>query len=102
MMSFDGIEQVRQNIAKNGTMYRQIQQLQQLVAAMSMRLDATQGTQYGEQVAQIIGQQQQETPKGNPTSETSVNALGDALNAARNSTAGAARQRAAELSTPKA
>ena len=101
MMSFDGIEQVRQNIAKNGTMYQQIQQLQQLVAAMSMRLDATQGTQYGEQVAQIIGQQQQQTPQGNPTSEKTVNALGDALNAARNSTAGAARQRAAELSTPR-
>lgn len=101
MMRFDGIEQVRQNIAKNGTMYQQIQQLQQLVAAMSMRLDATQGTQYGEQVAQMIGQQQQETPQGNPANETSVNALGDALNDARNSTAGAARQKAAAVSTPR-
>lgn len=102
MMSFDGIEGVRQRISQNGMLYQQVQQLQQLVAAMSVRLDATQGTQYSAQVAQMVGQQQQKTPMGSANAETSVNPLGEALNAARSSTAGAARERAAAASTPRA
>ena len=101
MMSFDGIEQVRQNISKNSTLYQQVQQLQQLVAAMSQRLDMTQGTQYTQQVAQMIGQQAQQTPQGNAGKEATTNSLGDTLNTARNSTAGAAREKAASKSTPK-
>lgn len=101
MMSFDGIEQVRQNISKNSTLYQQVQQLQQLVAAMSQRLDMVQGTQYTQQVAQMIGQQAQQTPQGNAGKEATTNSLGDTLNTARNSTAGAARERAASKSTPK-
>jgi hypothetical protein len=101
MMSFDGIEQVRQNISKNSTLYQQVQQLQQLVTAMSQRLDMTQGTQYTQQVAQMIGQQAQQTPQGNAGKEATTNSLGDTLNTARNSTAGAAREKAASKSTPK-
>lgn len=101
MMSFDGIEQVRQNISKNSTLYQQVQQLQQLVAAMSQRLDMTQGTQYTQQVAQMIGRQAQQTPQGNAGKEATTNSLGDTLNTARNSTAGAAREKAASKSTPK-
>lgn len=102
MMDFEGIGEVRQKISENGTLYQQVQQLQELVSAMSMRLDATQGTRYSNQVAQIIGQQQQATPTANSGEEMSVNALGDAFNSARQGTAAAARQRAASTATPKA
>jgi hypothetical protein len=64
MMTFEGIEQMRQRIQQNGTLYQKLQQLAPLVLAMAQQLDALQGTQYTAQVAQILGLQMQQGQTG--------------------------------------
>lgn len=102
MMQFEGIEGLREKIAKNGTLFAMLQQLTPLVLMMAQQLDALQGTSYTPQVAQILGQGmpgQAGTPQGG-LQETQSNALGDALNGARKTTSGEARKKAARNSTP--
>lgn len=105
MMDFEGIDKVRDRITQNSMLYQQVQQMSQLLMSMSAELDALKGSAYTPQVAQMIGMQAQGTPisgaSGASGAETQENALGDALSQARNSTAGAAREREASASTPK-
>ena len=105
MMDFEGIDKVRDRITQNSMLYQQVQQMSQLLISMSAELDALKGSAYTPQVAQMIGMQAQGTPISGASvasgAETQENALGDALLQARNSTAGAARERAASASTPK-
>lgn len=44
MMEFEGIEQLRQRISQNGTLYQQVQMLQQQVMQLASIVDATQGS----------------------------------------------------------
>lgn len=98
MMDFEGIEAVRERVAQNGTMYQQLQAMQQQMVKMAAIIDAQNGTTIAQGMAQSgIGMQ------GNPVSggsEARANSLGDMLNSARGSTSGAARARAASASTP--
>ena len=102
MMQFEGIEEVRERIAQNQTLYQQVQQLSQLALAMAQELDAIKGSAYSQQIMQLVGMNAQQTPQGNAArTEMQPNILGS-INAGMSSTAGAARTRAAENATPKA
>jgi len=102
MMQFEGIEEVRERIAQNQTLYQQVQQLSQLALAMAQELDAIKGSAYSQQIMQLVGMNTQQTPQGNAARpERQPNILGS-INAGMSSTAGAARTRAAENATPKA
>lgn len=105
MMDFEGIEQVRKQIAENQQMFQMVQQLSQALMMMSNQLDAGSGgrTNYSESVAQIMAMTGQQMPSGGASGggEAEVNSLGNVVNKGRNSTAGAARAKAASASTPK-
>lgn len=101
MMQFEGIEKVRENISKNRTLQQQVQQLAQLSLVMAQKIDSMAGTQYTEQVAQVIQMQAQGTPDSPTGGETVTNALGDSFTKARKGTEGAARASAASKSTPR-
>jgi len=58
MMTFEGVEQVRQRIAQNGLMYQRLQNIAQVTLAMAQELDAIKGTRYLPQVMQLLAQVQ--------------------------------------------
>lgn len=105
MMQFEGIERVREQIAKNGTLYQAIQELGPIALAMAQHIDQVEGTMYTQQVAMLV--QRYMAVTNNPQagapmgSEAETNALGMAFNNARGSLAGEARKGAATRSTPK-
>lgn len=105
MMQFEGIEQVRQMISRNGTLFDAIQQLAPIALLMAQELDATSGTMYAQQVAMIVQKYMAAAGKpaltGSTTQESQSNALGEALNGAMSTTSGMARKGAASRSTPK-
>ena len=107
MMSFEGIEEVKNRISQNSTMFKMQQQIAPLCLKMAAELDAIKGTNYTPGVQMMLakamgGALPMPAPGGGQMSEEpQANSLGAALNGARNSTAGAARKRAAETSTPR-
>jgi len=103
MMDFEGIEEVRARIAQNGTLFQQVQMLQQQVMQLGMIVDATQGSNLTQGMAQAFGQQgATTTPHASKDGgEQQTNALGEAFNRARGSTAGQARAKAANAAAPK-
>jgi len=58
MMTFEGVEQVRQRIAQNGLLYQRLQNIAQVTLAMAQELDAIKGTRYVPQVMQLLAQGQ--------------------------------------------
>lgn len=106
MMEFEGIEEVKNRISQNSTMFRMQQQIAPLMMQMAAELDAMKGTQYLPGVQMMIaqttgGQMQAPMGGGQMGAEPQANSLGAALNGARKSTAGEARKGAAENSTPR-
>ena len=102
MMRFDGIEDVKERIARNGTMAQKIQDLQHQMLQMATIIDTMRGTSDltasmaqefagGQQVAQ--GGRAQENNRG-------VTTDGLGRETGRNTIAERARQRAAEGSNP--
>lgn len=103
MMDFDGKDEIERKIMENGTMYQQIQQMQQSMLQMAQVIAETTGDT---RLVDAIGQQ-------NPVQQVGFSRIqankqnigtddfGNAAKEARNSTAGKARQRAAEAATPK-
>lgn len=107
MMDFEGIEEVKQKISQNSTMFMMQQKMIPLMMQMAQELDAIKGTQYAPGVQMMIAQGmgggiQPGMPAGGQMgAEPQANSLGAALNGARKSTAGEARKKAAENATPK-
>lgn len=106
MMEFDGIEEVKNRISQNSTMFMMQQDLIPLTLKMAQELDANKGTQYlpGVQmmIAKSMGGGAAMMPAGGQMgAEPQVNSLGAALNGARKSTAGEARKQAADNATPR-
>lgn len=102
MMQFDNIDQVRQRIAQNGTMYQQLQALQQQMAKMAAIIDAQNGTNLLQGMAQSGDlSADQATPKQGQTAEVETNSLGAAMQSTRTSQEGRARIEAATSATPK-
>lgn len=76
MMDFDGKDLVIQRVSQNGTMYQQIQQLQQTVMQLATIVDAQNGSTIAQNVAASMGQGQ--TQAGQMAAgSTSTNSLGD-------------------------
>lgn len=103
MMDFEGIEKVKERVRNNGTMYQQIQMLQDQMMQMAVIIDETQGTTITQDMAAAFTQGQTSQPARSAmgTGEVETNALGEVTGKVRNSTAGAARSKAARTSTPK-
>ena len=104
MMDFEGIEQVRQRIAENGTLYQQVQQMQQQLVQLAAIVDKTQGSQILPAMVQQFGMQDQAaTANGSASNarEQETNSLGTSFTASADSTAGKARTRAARTATPE-
>lgn len=103
MMQFEGIEQVRERVSQNGTMYQMIQQMREQMLQMATIIDASNGSSIAPNMAASFQQGGGVTsPASGGGAEPSTNALGDTLNKARGGTAGAARAKAASASTPRA
>ena len=105
MMSFEGIDEVKQKISQNSALMKLQQIALPMLLQMAMELDQFKGTQYLPQVqmviAQIMNGGQQALPMGQMGQEPQSNGIGDALNGARKSTAGEARKQAANNAAPR-
>lgn len=99
MMDFEGIDKVRQRVSENGTLMQMVQQLQQQMMMMAQIIDSQNGTSMAPQL--MAPQQQEGTPVEGSKQTIETNALGDTFKQARDSTAGAARTRAAASATPR-
>ena len=100
MMTFDGIEEVRDKIAENGTMYQRIQTLQQQLIGFAQVIDQLDPRYNATQQVAASLQQQQTGAGGNVDlssigKEQTVNSLGQPL------TAGSERAKVARAATPK-
>lgn len=104
MMQFEGIEKVRERISQNGTLYEQIQLLQGQMMEMASIIDAQNGTQIAQPMAQSFGQQVQVQSGGSakPGTETEMQAMDETMGKARSSQAGQARAKTARAATPRA
>ena len=108
MMSFEGIDEVKQRISQNSALTKLQQIVLPMLLQMAGELDQFKGTAYLPQVQMLIAQQMQmggqmAQPMGNAQmgQEPQVNSVGEAMNGARKSTAGEARKQAANNATPR-
>ena len=76
MMDFDGKDLVIQRVSQNGTMYQQIQQLQQTVMQLATIVDAQNGSTIAQNVAASMGQGEPNTGQM-AVGSTKTNSLGD-------------------------
>ena len=102
MMQFEGIEEVRQRISQNGTMFQMIQMLQQEVLRLRAEHDVLMGDNSAQAAADLFaGQQGAPLISGGQRGEMEVNALGEATNKTRGNSAAGAREKAARSATPR-
>ena len=106
MMTFEGIDEVKQRISHNSAMMRLQQTILPMLLQMAKELDAFKGTAYLPQV-QLLIQQQMQPGASQPAlpmgrmQEPQSNGVGDVMNGAKKTTAGEARKKAAENATPR-
>lgn len=104
MMDFDGKDDVKRRIQNNGTMWQQIQLMQQQMSAMAQVIAASTGdTRLADVLGTGAGAYQIGNVQGKRTEETDTGEA-DILGAVKegiNSTAGKARAKAARAATPK-
>lgn len=114
MMSFEGIDEIKQKISQNSTLFKMQQQIGPMMMQMAAELDAIKGTQYAPQIQmmlaqsmpQLAQQMQQATmaPRGGgklDTEEPEANSVGEPLNEGRKTQAGEVRKRVARMATPR-
>ena len=106
MMDFESKTMVQRRIQQNGTMYQQILSMQQTLSQLATIVDAQNGTTIsaGMQMDGTLGQSgstAQPSSGGSDKADLAVDAYGAARSGSSTSTAGQARQRAAELATPR-
>ena len=98
MMMFDGKEELMQKIERNGTMYQKIMQMQLTIQKMAALISQSTGDTRLEDA--ISGQDlSQPVVRGRKEEKTDTNSLGG-VQKEFNATAGKARKKAAEASTP--
>ena len=104
MMDFDGKDDVKRRIQNNGTMWQQIQLMQQQMSAMAQVIAASTGdTRLADALGAGAGAYQIGNVQGKRTEEKDVgeaDILGDVRDGI-NSTAGKARAKTARAATPK-
>lgn len=110
MMSFDGIEEIKQKISQNSSMYQLQQQIAPMMIQMAAELDGLKGTQYAPQVQMMLMQsmpqlqqqiQQMGAQNGEMSEDVSVNSIGAPLDEGRKTQAGEVRKRTAQMATPR-
>lgn len=101
MMMFDGKEEVMQKIAQNGTLYQQIQQMQQTMSQMAAVIAQSTGDTRLLDAVGAMGPGEQPIVSGGSSKSAQLDAMGNATREAASSTAGKARERAAKAATPK-
>ena len=101
MMMFDGKEEVMQKIAQNGTLYQQIQQMQQTMSQMAAVIAQSTGDTRLLDAVGAMGPGEQPIVSGGSSKSAQLDAMGNATREAVSSTAGKARERAAKAATPK-
>ena len=105
MMDFDGKEMVLQKISQNGTLYQQVQKLQEQMQKMAVLVDNAYGSSVFDNLTGAIGQKQQQAKDAkrgkadNTVIET--DALGKAVKTSKNNTSSTAKDRAQDTSNPK-
>ena len=103
MMQFEGIDKVRERISQNGTMFQQIQQMQQQMMQMAAIIDSLKGTTITQNMGAAFAQEgaamnsAQPVSGGNP--EIRQNSIGEGFKATGRNV-GAARARAVSAATP--
>ena len=101
MMMFDGKEEVIRKIAQNGTMYQQMQQMQQTMSQMAAVIAQSTGDTRLLDAVGSMGPGEQPIVSGGNGKSAQLDAMGNATMEAASSTAGKARERAAKAATPK-
>lgn len=101
MMMFDGKEEVMQKIAQNGTLYQQMQQMQQTMSQMAAVIAQSTGDTRLLDAVGAMGPGEQPIVSGGSSKSAQLDAMGNATREAASSTAGKARERAAKAATPK-
>lgn len=101
MMMFDGKEEVMQKIAQNGTLYQQMQQMQQTMSQMAAVIAQSTGDTRLLDAVGAMGPGEQPIVSGGSSKSAQLDAMGNATREAVSSTAGKARERAAKAATPK-
>ena len=101
MMQFDGKDKIMSRIAENGTLYQQVQMLQQQMLQLATIVDKTQGTTIAQGLAAaVLGQGGVAAPGAINATSAQVNPLGDVDDSETSSQADKARQRAASVASP--
>ena len=99
MMDFDGKEQVLEHVQQNGTMYQQLQQMQDTMMKMAAVLDAQNGTGITASMGQAIRQGEPTQPgKADDKHKATTDSIGNV--AAGNSLATQAQRRAQNNANP--
>lgn len=99
MMTFDGIEKVRDRIMQNGTLFQQVQQMQQQMAQLAAIVDAQNGTTI---LPNMAGAFNGQAPAGAPAGDVSAPAPEPTQEVLpRNSLAAKAKAKAASATAPK-
>ena len=100
MMDFDRKSGVMQKIQRNGTMYQQMQMMQQQMMGMAAQLDAIQGSNLQQQVMQQMGMAPPGMSAMGGASASGQQALGDEGAIGEASGVKRARQRSADSTAP--
>ena len=100
MMDFDRKSAVMQKIQQNGTMYQQMQMMQQQLMGMAAQLDAMQGSNLQQQVMQQAGMAEPGMGAMNGASAQGQQALGDENPIGEAGNTKKARQRVADSTAP--
>lgn len=100
MMYFDGKEEIQKKIGENGTMFQQIQLMQQQMAQMATLIAKTTGDTRLMDAVSVAGAPSQGIPNVK-IEKKEVDDFGNVSKDSINSTAGKARARAAAAATPK-
>ena len=100
MMDFDRKSMVVQKIQQNGTMYQQMQMMQQQLMGMAAQLDAMQGSNLQQQVMQQAGMAEPGIGAMTGASAQGQQALGDDAKIGEAGNTKKARQRVADSTSP--
>ena len=100
MMDFDRKNAIMQKIQQNGTMYQQMQMMQQQLMGMAAQLDAMQGTNVQGQVMAQAGMAEPGMGAMKGATAKGQQALGDEAGIGESGTTRKARQRVADSTAP--
>jgi len=108
MMSFDGIDAVKEKVSKNGLMFDKLQQMSQLALLMAQQIASLGGVDYTQQIAQIVqgGQPGQTEQPTSTMNESTMRHQGEAMrkdnpDQEESSVTANARAKTAEAATPR-